>query len=236
VLSGTHARPIAAGEQLQLRNVVEEMALAAGLPAPRLALMDVPDMNAYATGTSPRNATLVVTRGLAEGLDRAELQGVVAHELAHIANYDTRYMTVVSATVGLIVMVGDALARPFVRAEISQEKRLAAQIALIVLAFVGIVLSALISTAAKAVQLAVSFQREYLADATSVQFTRNPEGLISALVKLAAAARPFPGASHATQHLFIVSPLYHDADPTPPLLATHPTVADRIVRLRNLGA
>lgn len=235
VLGAAHARPIPPSEQAQLRNVVEEMALAAGLPVPRLAMMDVPDMNAFSTGTTPQRATLVVTRGLVEGLERAELQGVVAHEMAHIANHETRYMTVVSATVGLIVMVGDMIARPFARDDSSQEKNFIAQLLLMVLAFVGIVLSALITTAAKAVQLAVSLQREYLADATAVQFTRNPEGLISALVKLAATARPFPGVSHATQHLFIVSPLHHDAEPMPPLLATHPTVADRILRLRNLG-
>jgi heat shock protein HtpX len=163
----------------------------------------------------------------------------VAHEMSHLANLDTRYMVVVGVTVGLIALVCDMLLRTMAwggsgssRSSSSDKKGSSGGGLLIILLIVVAIFAPL---AAKAVQMAVSRQREYLADATSVQFTRNPNGLISALGKLADKAAPFPGVSRATQHLFIVNPLQTFTSDSPALLATHPDVADRIARLRNLG-
>jgi len=239
VVAMAEARAVAKEDAPQLFNVVEEMSIAAGVPMPRVLIMETAAMNAFATGTSSRNASIAVTRGLLDNLNRDELQGVVAHEMSHIANLDTRYMTVVGVTVGLIALVADMILRTLQWGSYGSSSRddgkkggSGAGILVIVLIVVAIIAP----LAAKAVQMAVSRQREYLADATSVQFTRNPNGLISALTKLAAAAAPFPGVSRATQHLFIVNPIQTFTAKSSALMATHPDVADRIARLRNLGS
>jgi len=237
VLSMADAKPITRKEAPQFFNVAEEMSIAAGVPMPKLMVMETDALNAFATGTSTSNAAIVVTRGLLGALNRDELQGVVGHEMGHIANLDTRYMTVVGVTVGLIALVADMTLRTlqwgsFNRGSNSDRKGNSGGGILIVVLIVVAIFAPL---AAKAVQMAVSRQREYLADATSVQFTRNPAGLISALTKIDAAAKPFPGVSNATQHLFIVNPVQRITASLPALLATHPEVADRIARLRNLG-
>ena len=232
-----NARAIAKEDAPQLFNVVEEMSIAAGVPMPTVRVMETDALNAFASGTSASNASIAVTRGLLNTLNRDELQGVVAHEMAHIANFDTRYMTIVGVTVGLIALVADMILRTLrwggssSSSSGSSKKSSGAGLLVIVLLVVAVIAP----LAAKAVQMAVSRQREYLADATSVQFTRNPDGLISALAKLTAAAAPFPGVSRATQHLFIVNPLHTFTAKSSALMATHPDVADRIARLRNLG-
>jgi heat shock protein HtpX len=235
VLSMANAKVIAKADAPQLYNVVEEMAIAAGVPMPRVMIMETDALNAFATGNRIGNGTIVVTRGLLDTLGRDELQGVVAHEMSHLANLDTRYMVVVGVTVGLIALVCDMLLRTMAwgsSGSSSSNKKGSGGGLLIILLIVVAIFAPL---AAKAVQMAVSRQREYLADATSVQFTRNPSGLISALGKLADKAAPFPGVSRATQHLFIVNPVQTFTAKTPALLATHPDIADRIARLRNLG-
>ena len=237
VLAMADARPIEQAEAPQLFNVAEEMSIAAGVPIPKLMVMETDALNAFATGTSTGNATIVVTRGLLATLNRDELQGVIGHEMGHIANLDTRYMTIVGVTVGLIALVADMILRmlqwgSFNRDSRDRKESSSGSGLLIVVLIVVAIFAPL---AAKAVQMAVSRQREYLADATSVQFTRNPAGLISALTKIDAAARPFPGVSNATQHLFIVNPVQKITAATSALMATHPEVADRIARLRNLG-
>jgi heat shock protein HtpX len=213
------------------------MAIAAGVPMPRVMVLETDALNAFATGSKVGSGTVVVTRGLLNSLSRDELQGVVAHEMSHLANLDTRYMVMVGVTVGLIALVCDVLLRNLAwgrgnRSSSSDKKGGGAAILIILL----IVVAILAPIAAKFVQMAVSRQREYLADATSVQFTRNPNGLISALGKLAEKAEPFPGVSRATQHLFIVNPVQTFTAKSSALLATHPDIADRIARLRNLGA
>jgi heat shock protein HtpX len=237
VLSMANARQIGKTDAPQLYNVVEEMAIAAGVPMPRVMIMETDALNAFATGNRIGNGTIVVTRGLLDTLNRDELQGVVAHEMSHLANLDTRYMVIVGVTVGLIALVCDMLLRTMAwgssRSSSSSSKKSSGGGLLIILLIVVAIFAPL---AAKVVQMAVSRQREYLADATSVQFTRNPSGLISALGKLADKAAPFPGVSRATQHLFIVNPVQTFTAKTPALLATHPETADRIARLRNLGA
>jgi heat shock protein HtpX len=219
-----------------LHNVVEEMAIAAGLPKPRVFVMEVEAENAFATGMSPRHAAIAVTRGLLQKLNREELQGVVGHEMGHIANADTRYMAVVGVTVGLIALVSQLILRSlrFVGTG-SRNNRKGGGAGAIILLVLLIVAAILAPIAAKLVQLAVSRQREYLADATSVQFTRNPAGLISALAKLDAAAAPFHGATQATQHLFIVNPMRSFGEKASALWATHPATQQRIDRLRHLG-
>ncbi|MDO8975283.1 M48 family metallopeptidase [Reyranella sp.] len=234
VLSMAGAKAIEKQDAPQLYNVVEEISIAAGVPMPRVMVLETDALNAFATGNKVGNGTIAVTRGLLDSLNRDELQGVVAHEMAHLRNLDTRYMVVVGVTVGLIALVCDMALRTMNLGRMRSNDRKGSSgggILIIVLLVVAI----LAPLAAKAVQMAVSRQREYLADATSVQFTRNPNGLISALGKLAEKAAPFPGVSRATQHLFIVNPLHQFTSKTPALLATHPDIADRIARLRNLG-
>jgi heat shock protein HtpX len=230
VLSMADAKPITKEDAPQFFNVAEEMSIAAGVPMPKLMVMETDALNAFATGTSTHNAAIVATRGLLATLNRDELQGVIGHEMGHIANLDTRYMTIVGVTVGLIALVADMILRTlqwgsFNRRSDSDKKGNSGG---------GILIVVLIVVAIFA-PLAVSRQREYLADATSVQFTRNPQGLISALTKIDAAAKPFPGVSNATQHLFIVNPVQKITALTSALMATHPETADRIARLRNLG-
>ena len=235
VLSMADAKEITKPDAPQLYNIVEEMTIASGLPMPKILVMETDALNAFATGTTPSNSAIAVTRGLLDTLSRDELQGVVGHEMSHIANLDTRYMTVVGVTVGLIALVADMIMRSLqwgsFRNRDSDKKSSGAGFLVIIL----IVVAVLAPLAARAVQMAVSRQREYLADATSVQFTRNPNGLISALAKLEAAAKPFPGVSNATQHLFIVNPMQRVTEKTTALMATHPEIGDRIARLRNLG-
>jgi heat shock protein HtpX len=237
VLAMANAKEIDKADAPQLYNVVEEMAIAAGVPMPKVMVLETDALNAFATGSKPGSGTIAVTRGLLTSLSRDELQGVVAHEMSHLANLDTRYMVVVGVTVGLIALVCDMLLRSLAwgrgsRSSSSDKKGGGAVILIILL----IVVAILAPIAAKFVQMAVSRQREYLADATSVRFTRNPSGLISALGKLAEKAEPFPGVSRATQHLFIVNPVQTFTSKSSALLATHPDIADRIARLRNLGA
>lgn len=236
VLSMANAKPITKEDAPQLYNVVEEISIAAGQPMPKVMVLETDALNAFATGNRVGNGTIAVTRGLLDTLNREELQGVVAHEMAHLANLDTRYMVVVGVTVGLIALVCDMLLRTMAwgssgRSSSSDKKSSGGGLLIILLIVVAVVAP----LAAKAVQMAVSRQREYLADATSVQFTRNPNGLISALGKLGDKAAPFPGVSRATQHLFIVNPVQTFTKKSSALLATHPDTADRIARLRNLG-
>ena len=237
VLTMANAREIDKADAPQLYNVVEEMAIAAGVPMPRVMVLETDALNAFATGNKVGHGTIVVTRGLLDTLSRDELQGVVAHEMSHLANLDTRYMVIVGVTVGLIALVCDMLLRTMAwggsgRSSSSSDKKSSGAGLLVILLIVVAIFAPL---AAKAVQMAVSRQREYLADATSVQFTRNPNGLISALGKLADKAAPFPGVSRATQHLFIVNPVQTFTAKSSALMATHPDIADRIARLRNLG-
>ncbi len=239
MLSGiAGAKEVSREEEPQLHNIVEEMALAAGLPKPRVLVIETEVPNAFATGMRTSRSAIGVTRGLLQTLNRSELQGVIGHEMGHIGNLDTRYMTTVGVTVGLIAMVSEVALRSLQwggmgrnRSTSRDDKKGGGQAILMILLIVFAILAPI---AAKLVQFTVSRQREYLADATSVQFTRNPEGLIGALEKLTQAAKPFPGVSGATQHLFIVNPLRQFSSKASALFATHPALEDRIARLRDL--
>ncbi len=232
------AREVTREEEPQLHNIIEEMALAAGLPKPRVLVIETEVPNAFATGMRTSRSAIGVTRGLLQTLSRSELQGVIGHEMGHIGNLDTRYMTAVGVTVGLIAMISEIALRSMQwggmgrnRSSSRDDKKGGGQAILMILLIFFAILAPI---AAKLVQFAVSRQREYLADATSVQFTRNPEALIGALEKLTQSAKPFPGVSGATQHLFIVNPLRQFSSRSWALFATHPALDDRIARLRDL--
>ncbi len=223
-------------QEPQLHNIVEEMAIAAGLPKPRVVVIETPALNAFATGVTPEKATIGVTRGLIDALDRNELQGVVAHEMSHIANDDILYATAIGVIVGLIAVVSHIslrAARGMGRGSRRSRGKGAggAGIAIVVLILIGL----LAPLSAKLVQMAISRQREYLADATAVRLSRHPSGLIAALEKIGGSSVQYVGASKAIQHLFIANPFRNFSETAGALFATHPAVSLRIERLRNLG-
>jgi heat shock protein HtpX len=225
-------RLLSPGEERRFENVAEEMAIAAGMSKPRLAVIETPALNAFAYGTGPDNAVIGVTRGLLDTLSRDELQAVVAHEMAHLVNHDVRHATLAGVFAGTIAFVGEMLARGFSRVHVAGSRRGGngglALLALIVAAF-----AVLAPVIARLLQMAVSRQREFMADATGVRLTRSPLSLISALNKLESGPPLRVGAS--TQHLFILNPLLHYDDLASALLSTHPPTQRRIQRLRNLG-
>lgn len=236
VLRLTGAREVTRDAEPVLHNVVDEMSIAAGLVKPKLFVIETEALNAFATGMSPGKSAIGVTRGLLDTLNRDELQGVVGHEMGHIVNWDIRYATAVGVIVGLIALVSDGALRALYfsgNSRNSGSDKGGAGTAIVMIALVAF--AALAPIFALLVQMAVSRQREFLADATSVRLTRHPQGLISALDKLATSARPFRGANRATQHMFIVNPFRNFREKTNRLYATHPPLELRINRLRNLG-
>ena len=242
VLRVAGARVVTVDEEPLLHNVVEEMAIAAGLPKPQVAIIESDALNAFATGMRTDKAAVAVTRGLLRALTRDELQGVVAHEMGHIRNMDTRYMAAVAIMVGLIALTADVVLRMTLRRGVGAAGRSTRReggkggggIAILLLVL-GLVALALAPLFARLVQMAVSRQREYLADATSVRFTRNPQGLVSALRKLESSHTPLANANRAVQHLFIVNPLRAATGEETALMATHQAISQRIARLMNLG-
>ncbi len=234
ILRLTGARKVTPEEEPVLHNVVEEMAIAAGIVKPVVCVIETEALNAFATGMSPAHSTIGVTRGLLEALNREELQGVIGHEMGHIVNWDIRYATAVGVIVGLIALISDGALRALYVSDRSRSSGKGGASAVFVMLAL-LVFAALAPVFALLVQLAVSRQREFLADATSVRLTRHPEGLISALEKLAASAQPFRGANRATQHMFIVNPFRNFSEKSSRLYATHPPLELRINRLRNLG-
>jgi len=240
VLSMSRARAIAKSDDPQLFNVVEEMSVSAGLPMPRIYVIDDSAPNAFATGRDPAHGVLVITTGLRSKLTRDELQGVVAHEMSHIRNYDIRYMMLVAVMVGVIVMMCDLFLRSLWYGGRGRRRSSSrggrggggAQAILMLLAIVMAIIAPLL---AKLIQMAVSRQREYLADASAVQLTRYPLGLAGALAKIAGDTEPLEAANRGTQHMYIVNPLNKTADWRSGLFATHPPIEDRIARLRALA-
>jgi len=232
----TGAHEVSVDDEPQLHNVVEEMALAAGVPKPRVFIIETEALNAFATGMDPKHAAVAVTRGLLKSLNRDELQGVIGHEMGHVVNWDIRYATAVSILVGLIALLSDGILRSVFYGGVGGRRRGGNRDnGAGILVLVMIIFAVLAPLFARLVQMAVSRQREFLADATSVRLTRNPLGLISALEKLAHSAQPFPGANRATQHLFIVNPFRNFTENASALMATHPPLERRIARLQNLG-
>jgi heat shock protein HtpX len=229
-----------------LHNVVAELAAAAGLPAPRVYVIDTPAANALSVGKDPQHAAIAVTRGLLEKLDREEIQGVVAHELAHVANFDSRHAVLVALLVGVVVLLTDVFFALII--EIAKnpwtgddlQDTVAALALWVVVVVVGLVVGGMLKLfaplAALAVQAAVSRDREYLADATAVGITRNPTGLMDALRTLEGSRAELAGANRGTQHLWIVNPVKAGSEGGRGWFDTHPATADRIARLRAMTA
>ena len=229
------ARKIRKSDHPQLFNVVEEVAIAAGIPMPSVYIMNEAAPNAFATGTSPENASVAITTGLLEKLNRDELQGVIAHEVGHIRNFDIRYSMLMAMLAGGIVMLSEVMLRAsFFRSSgrKSSRDRDAGQLQL-VLMIVGIVLAILAPLLTTMIELAMSRQREYLADASAIEFTRNPNGLAGALAKLAGDRTPME-CSKATESMFIVSPKLGLRGGSDDLFSTHPPIRERIRRLMAL--
>ena len=233
VLSMTGAHQVTKEQAPELYNVVENLAITAGLPMPKLFIVDDSAPNAFATGRDPQHAVVAATTGLLQILDRTELEGVMAHELSHVGNRDMLLMTVAVVLAGFVAVVADFLSRSLMFGGGDNRDR---SPVFLVLGIIGIILAPI---AAKLIQLAISRKREYLADATGALLTRYPEGLASALEKISAYARPMRRASHATAHLFISDP-FQDGNQgigkkIAGLFQTHPPVNDRIKRLREMS-
>ena len=235
VLAVSRAKRIEKKDYQQLFNVVEELSVAGGLPMPAIYVIDDTAPNAFATGRDPAHASVAITTGLMQKLNRDELQGVMAHELSHVGNRDILYATMVGVLVGSIAMMSDFFLRSFFwgggrRRRSSGEGGAAGLVILVV----AIVLAILAPICAKMLQLAISRQREYLADASAVKLTRYPEGLASALEKISGDREVLEVANRATQHLYIVNPIKPFEKRAKSLFSTHPPIQDRIARLRAM--
>jgi len=236
VLAVSGAREISEADAPQLMNVVREMAIAANVPMPRVHVIEDTAPNAFATGRDPSHASIAITIGLLEKLDREELQGVIGHELSHVRNLDIRFSVVVGVMVENIAILADFFLRFTFWGGVSgrrssREGGNSAQAVIMVVAIVLAILAPLIS---RFIQLAVSRQREYLADASAVELTRNPYGLERALAKISGDPEVLEVANRGTQHMYFTNPIKKFEARSSGLMSTHPPILDRINRLREL--
>jgi heat shock protein HtpX len=238
VLSISGAKEVDETSAPQLLNVVREMAIAANVPMPKVYVIDDTAPNAFATGRDPKHASVAITTGLLEKLDREELQGVMGHELSHVRNFDIRFALIVGVLVGSIALLADFFLRFTFWGggrRSSNDREGGGSGGLQAIMFVlAIVLSILAPIAARLVQLAVNRQREYLADASSVQLTRNPYGIERALAKISSDQEVLEVANRATQHMYFTNPIKKFEERASGLFSTHPATLDRINRLREL--
>ena len=235
MVSGGHE--VSKEEEPELYRVVENLCIGAGLPMPRVWALEDSAPNAFATGRDPKSASVAVTRGLLDKLDKRELQGVIAHELSHVGNYDVRLMTLLAVGVGLIALIADLMLRFTwygAGARSSNRSRGGGAIALILLvaALLFIILAPIVATVMK---LAVSRRREYLADASGALLCRNPDALADALEKIAADKEPLEAANKATAHLYISNPLQEHGSFLNNLFSTHPPIEERVRLLRAMA-
>jgi heat shock protein HtpX len=233
VLAQSHAQEVPDGEQKVLRDVVETLALGLGIPTPKLYVIEDPAPNAFATGRDPQHASVAVTRGLLETMDRSELEGVIAHELSHVGNRDIRVMLLVTVLVGTVALLSDWLLRSMWWGGRSRDRSSSGGGGILLL--VGIVLAILTPIIATLIQLAVSRQREYLADASGAFLTRYPEGLANALRKISADQHVLSVANKATASLYIANPLKDHPFQFDGLFDTHPPIEERIKRLEAMA-
>jgi heat shock protein HtpX len=235
VLAVSRARPVTKEEYPYLYNVVEGLAIAAGLPKPRCYVIDDTAPNAFASGRNPKNSVIVVTTGLLQKLNRAELEGVIAHEMSHIKNYDVLVQTLAVVMVGVVVLLSDWILRSFFwgggRRRSSDKQGGNAGSILVVVALALAVVAPLF---AQLLKLAVSRKREYLADANGALLTRYPPGLASALRKLSEDKEPLEAANKATAHLYIVNPLKDIKGRMNVMFSTHPPIEKRIEALEKM--
>ncbi len=220
----------------ELYNVVEEMAIAAGVPAPPVYLIEDTAMNAFATGRDPEHAAVAMTRGLRETLSRDELQAVIAHEMSHVRHYDIRLAMLLATLVGLVVLVTDFFMRGVFWGGAGQRRRGRSGggggAAMLILA---VALAIIAPFFAKIIQMAASRQREYLADAGAVELTRNPDAMISALQRLGGDKEVLEVANRATAHMYIVQPIKKWEARAKGMFATHPSIDDRVRRIELLA-
>jgi heat shock protein HtpX len=240
VLGISKARPVAKEEFPHLYHAVEGLAIAAGLPAPKCYVIDDTAPNAFAAGRKPETAVICVTTGLLEKLDRVELEGVVAHEMSHIKNYDVRLQTLVVVMAGVVALLSDWMLRSFMWGGGGGRRRGRGKGGSGggegVLVLVGLALAVLSPFIATIIQLAVSRKREFLADASAALLTRYPAGLASALRKISADPEPLEAANKATAHLYIVNPLKNlkGGGGMNKLFNTHPPIEERIAALEKM--
>ena len=237
VLTISRARPATKDEFPYLYNVVEGLAIAAGLPAPRCYVIDDTAPNAFAAGRKPETAVICVTTGILEKLNRVELEGVIAHEISHIKNYDVRLQTLVVVMAGIVALLSDWMLRSFMWGggrRRGGRSRSGSGGAGGILIIVGLVLAVLSPFIATIIQLAVSRKREFLADASGAMLTRYPAGLASALRKISADTEPLEAANKATAHLYIVNPLKNIKGGVNKLFSTHPPIEERIAALEKM--
>lgn len=234
VLKMSGARPADAETDKRLRNILEGVCVASGMPMPRLYIVNDPSPNAFATGRNPKNAVVCVTTGLLDTLDYYELEGVLAHEMAHIKNYDILLATVVAVMLGMVVMLARMFARSRMRfggSRRSSKRDEGGNVIALVIFVVGAIFLILSPFVSKLIQMALSRNREYLADATAVEFTRNPNGLAEALRKISGSDIPVSRVSDATASMYISNP-YKKKKAN--LFATHPPIEERINAIMNI--
>lgn len=234
VLSLNKARPATREENLKLVNILDSLVVSSGLPCtPKLYIVEDAQPNAFATGRNPENSVICVTTGLLDKLEYYELEGVIAHEMAHIKNYDIRLSAIVSVMVGFVVMLADWFTRiAFWGGFRDRDNEKSGNGILMLIGLVFLILSPIFG---KLMQLTISRKREFLADATAVEFTRNPDGLISALVKISGDPNELNVANKSTENMYIVNPFRDKKNKkSTSLWSTHPSTEDRIEALKNL--
>lgn len=232
VLSLSGARPATEEQDRLLSSILDNLCIASGLPRPKLYVIDDSSPNAFATGRNPENSAICFTTGLIEKMNKYELEGVMAHELSHIKNYDILLSTVISVFVGFVIIITDVIFRTnLFRKNSSRENNGAG----VIIQIVGLIFLILSPIFANLIQLAISRKREYLADASSVEITRNPEGLISALKKLDDDKEPLRNVSKATAHMYISDPMKKAVKKGNNLFSTHPPISERIARLEHIN-
>lgn len=228
VLAISRAHPVSHDEEPYLYNVIEGLSIAAGLPKPRAYIIESEALNAFATGRDPKHSAIAITRGLLKKLNRVELEGVIAHEMAHICNYDIKVATLAAVLVGTVALICEWFLRWIFWGNSDNERKTSP-----ILALIAFVLALLAPFFATLIQLALSRRREFLADAEAARLTRYPEGLASALEKIAQDPTPLPQATSATSHLFIANP-FKEKRFFSNLFSTHPPIEERIARLRSM--
>ncbi|OGD92968.1 zinc metalloprotease HtpX [Candidatus Curtissbacteria bacterium RIFCSPHIGHO2_01_FULL_41_44] len=233
VMAVSAARQIQKKDNPMLFRTVENLCIAAGLPTPKIYIIDDTAPNAFATGRDPKHAAIAFTTGILSKLYRLELEGVTAHELSHVGNYDTRLMTIVSILVGTVALLADFFFRLTFYSRRERDRNSGNGIFLAL----GLVMAILAPIVAMLIQLAISRKREFLADASGALLTRNPDGLADALLKIAADKEPLEVANKATAHLYIVNPLKNHKDAVgwfAGLFQTHPPIQERVKALRAM--
>lgn len=233
VLTMSHAKEADEIQYKHLHNVVEGLCIAAGIPKPKIYIIDDSAPNAFATGRDPNHSAIAVTTGILDKLNRAELEGVIAHELSHIRNYDIRLMSLTVVLVGIVALLSDWIIRSFWWGRRRSDSERSGKLGAILLV-IGLVMAIISPIIAQLMKLALSRRREYLADSSAALLTRYPSGLVGALKKLSADKEPLEVANKATAHLYIVNPLKEWGGKINSFFNTHPPIEERIKRLEEM--